>query len=70
MNNITSYLELPNGTEFEVPYHHDNNLPMIFSTESTSSQQALIDFDDLTTESIHLNVADKLNQNLTAAQKE
>ena len=43
---------------------------MIFSANSSSHLSYRIDFDDITTSRLHLNVADERNQNISAAQKE
>ena len=66
----TSYLNLPNNQSLEIPYHHANGLPMLFEPTSVQSHMLSLTFDDLTSASIHLNVADKKNQNISPARKE
>lgn len=67
MDKTTTLLTLPSNEILKIPYHHANNLPMIFTVPTSSPTS--IDFDDVTTSSIHLNVSDEKNQNLSAAQK-
>ena len=69
MTKDTTFLTLPTGEKLEVPYHHANNLPMIF-TVPISRNNTTIDFNLITASSIHLNVADERNQNLSHAQQE
>ena len=66
----TSYLTLPNKDSLEIPYHHSNGLPMIFQPISYAAARNHLNFDDLTTAAIHMNVADERNQNLCAASQE
>ena len=66
----SSYLTLPNGIKFEVPFHHSNNLPMLFSPPAPNSSVLYLDFENLNTSEIHLNVADERNQNLSQSEKE
>ena len=69
MNTETTWLTLPNGKKLEIPYHHSNNLPMIFENNASANLH-LLSFDDLSTASVRFNVADERNQNLSEAQKE
>ena len=66
MNSQSTWLTLPSGIQLEIPYHHSNNLPMLF-IETPSVSAHLIEFDELTSAAIHLNVAYERNQNLSEA---
>ena len=68
MDENTTILTLPSNEILEIPYHHANNLPMIFPVPYSTALS--LDFDTVTSSSIHLSVSDEKNQNLSAAQKE
>ena len=66
----SSFLTLPNGIKLEVPYHHSNNLPMLFTSRESDSRINYLNFDDLDESSVNFNVLDERNQNLTASEQE
>ena len=66
----STYLTLPNGVKLEVPYHHSNNLPMLFTSRESESRINYLNFDDLDDSAVHFNVLDERNQNLTASERE
>ena len=68
MEHDTTWLTFPDGSKLEVPYHHSNKLLILFETLVPSRINS-IDFDDLSTALIHLNVADERNQNISLVNK-
>ena len=66
----STWLTSSNGTTLEVPYHHSNNLPMLFKAQSQSCASRCLDFDDLSSAEIYMNVSYERNQNLSVVEKE